>query len=823
MQEDRLDTLLQQMREETVSPGQLAEAKERVWNKIAGPASAACASFLPDFPAYHAGQLAGPRRLLVEDHLSRCASCRRQLAESTGERKVIPLPQARRSRFAGWTKWAVAAGVAAAALYLGADRIDTALAPSGPRATVASTSGQLYLVSGGALAKGAEIGEGQLVRTAAGSRAVLRLADGSLMEMNERTELAIHSAWSGQTVALGTGDLVIEAAKQRNGRLRVRTRDSLASVKGTVFAVSSGAAGSLVAVVEGSVEVSQPGATKLLSAGQIASTDSRLESVSARNAVSWSSNADKYYALLAEFMQIEKQLAALPAPALRTQSALLRQLPEGAFVYAAIPNLNGTIREALRMIDSRAQDSPVLKEWWTSRSGQEAKKLFEGLQDVTPLLGDELVMTAVHLPGGRQIPAFLATVQPGRRANLDQALQRLQQSSQETFPYRLTEDLLLISHSAPNLASIAALLGRGTATPFAAEIQSRYSRGVGWMLGLDIQAIGLSPNAASEVSLLGFSNMKHLFFEWRNVHGADDNRASLTFSGARTGLASWLATPGPAASAEYISAEAAAVLSASTRDPRQAFTELLASLGNLAGGISQFEQKSGISIASDIAPAFGTNFTLAMERPAIPLPGWVAALEVHHPAMLDAAVRRLADSFNREAANSGIQVSYSTETVNGRIWMSLKTNSSPITLFWTYDRGYMIASTDRALAARAITVRDTGPQLVRSARFRSQQPSTGGLHYSGFFWLNTEGAIADVAAFFTSGALKNLLANREPTLVVFDGETERIHAASRTRLTSLIMDLMLFAGPDIHPSTAAAGKAAGARVQKSVAKRVRKR
>src|SRR5437868_7073903 len=143
MTEEQFDELLKEMREEEAPPEQVAAARDRVWGKIAGSASLACAELRPEFGAYLGGQLIESRRLLVDDHLGRCSECRNVLAGTKEARKVIPLAYARGYR-AGWTRWAIAAGVVLGALYLGRDRIDSALAPSGPRATVASVAGALY-------------------------------------------------------------------------------------------------------------------------------------------------------------------------------------------------------------------------------------------------------------------------------------------------------------------------------------------------------------------------------------------------------------------------------------------------------------------------------------------------------------------------------------------------------------------------------------------------------------------------------------------------------------------------------------------------------
>ena len=48
-----------------------------------------------------------------------------------------------------------------------------------------------------------------------------------------------------------------------------------------------------------------------------------------------------------------------------------------------------------------------------------------------------------------------------------------------------------------------------------------------------------------------------------------------------------------------------------------------------------------------------------------------------------------------------------------------------------------------------------------------------------------------LSAMAPSQAFGDLVAGRDPILVVFNGTSEQIRAASRTRITGLIMDVML--------------------------------
>ena len=94
MSEDRLERALQEMKEEDVDSGTLEAARARVWEKVTNAGSATCAEFRQDFRAYLGNELGGSRRILVEDHLSRCPGCRARIAEMKGERPIVAMPRA---------------------------------------------------------------------------------------------------------------------------------------------------------------------------------------------------------------------------------------------------------------------------------------------------------------------------------------------------------------------------------------------------------------------------------------------------------------------------------------------------------------------------------------------------------------------------------------------------------------------------------------------------------------------------------------------------------------------------------------------------------
>jgi hypothetical protein len=797
MSDDLLERALQEMKEEDVDAGTVDAARARVWNAMANAGYTTCAEFRQDFPGYLAGALGGSRRILVEDHLSRCVACRVRIADMKGERQIVAMPQRSSARRMRWGSLAAAAAALFAVLYLGRDTIDGMMAPGGPRATVVSADGALYRLPAGALEANAAIGEHETVRTAPGAHAVLRLADGSTVDVNERTELFVTAAWSGQSIHLQRGDVIVKAAKQRRGRLRVLTRDSIASVKGTVFAVSAGMGGSVVSVVEGSVAVNQPGRAVLLSPGQQAASTAAL-ATSVAQAVAWSPEAEYYLELLGALGNIERELATFPAE-LRTSSALLSYLPGGAVVYGTVPNPGLTIGRALYLAEEQASRNAAFSSWWNSETGQLLRQMTDRVQLVSPLLGEEIVSCASFV-GIEAVPLVMARVKPGSRTKLANALEGVFAAAGESPSYSVSDELMVVSDSPSHLAWVLAHLGQNAGSPFAAAIGDRYRRGVGWLIAMDVPPIVTlaAQEDAPPIALAGSIGMKYLFLEQRAPAGAVENEVTFAFDGARTGMGSWLADNGSGGAAEYLPSDALVAGYVSIREPTQLFQEFTAQIARVvpdfAPTLASIEEKLGAGFAQNLASALGTEAALAVTGFSTSGPTWVVASVAYNPPVIDSSLQALVTAFNAELGSDeqGKRILLEQQDAGGRTWTTIKPGGLSLGMTWTYDGGYMILASDRGSAERAIATRNGGSALIWSGEFLGQLPASGGLHPSAFTWLNAKGTLGILSAFTQNARLAELVASRDPVLAVFDGRSDLIHGASRTRITGLIMDVMLF-------------------------------
>ena len=128
MNDERFDELLEQIRDEGAPRDHINDAKDRVWQRLAASPSPACEELRAELGAYLDDRLSEPRRLLIHDHVSRCVHCRHALAEIKGQPKLVPFPVEPAARRRRSMRWAVAASIVLAVLYVGRSSIDSALA-----------------------------------------------------------------------------------------------------------------------------------------------------------------------------------------------------------------------------------------------------------------------------------------------------------------------------------------------------------------------------------------------------------------------------------------------------------------------------------------------------------------------------------------------------------------------------------------------------------------------------------------------------------------------------------------------------------------------
>lgn len=205
------------------------------------------------------------------------------------------------------------------------------LRPSVAGTVARATGGQVYLAEAySPLSIASRIEGGQLLRAGAEGGAIA-LLDGSRIEMSPESELSIVHVSDGMRVRLGSGTVIVTAAKQREGHLYVETKDLLVSVVGTVFSVSTEAVGSRVSVIEGEVHVQQGQTGQTLLPGQQASTSPALGPLPVQTDLGWSKSAVE----LATLLQQSTPPAPIPAPAATAAPQAVSRVVQGSVKLAS--------------------------------------------------------------------------------------------------------------------------------------------------------------------------------------------------------------------------------------------------------------------------------------------------------------------------------------------------------------------------------------------------------------------------------------------------------------------------------------------------------
>ncbi len=890
--DDTFDALIDEaartVRDESLSEAEVAAAARRVGDALAGeraavPAGArdsghpllGCAEIQALLAARHDGTLGRDRALLVDEHLKGCVTCRaahkrvRTGAPAvTDRRRNAPVaPASRRSR--AWS-WAAAAAVLVA-VGAGAWLLQPGWMGLGPNsATVAELDGLLLnigRVGAMPIARGAKVPYGETVRTGKEAGAVIVLADGSRIELAPRTEMTLKRAADGTDIALGGGQVIVEASKQGSGHLYVTTSDSRVAVKGTVFSVLSGEKGTRVSVLEGAVEVDHGTERALLKPGQQFSSSPALFGTTLEDEIGWSRNADKHRALLAELQALAQAIDRLPGPAPRTSTRLMDLMPQNAVLFAALPNLSGRIDEAWRMFLERAHGNETLAAWWREHAGAEQEAQLSAVVDKVRLvggeLGDEVAIAALAGDGrpfaGLAIAATLKN-EASFRALVEKEAAALAAKGGAPFRlvagpadvpvdafalpgvdtphgppalYMMTQgDLMLAAtgRTALEALSAAAASGRGgfAGTPLQAELAAAYRDGAVWLGGIDVATLLARsvPADASETAradaqrafaLSGLAGAKFLVVEGDGEGETAALHATLIFDGPRKGALAWLDEPSPMGALRFISPDATFAAGAVVKDPAVMLDESFALLGDQASAVKEkmgsIGAELGLDLREDLLVPLGGEFVVALDGPVFPTPAWKVAAEVYDPARLQHAIEQLVARAAVKAAEAQRPAPVLTSAEeNGRTYYQVGTTPPTMEIHYTFADGYVIVASQRTLLTQALANARAGVSLAGAPAFVSRLPRDGHASVSAFVWRDTGRLIDALGAMpLPREATAQLGAlDTGPMLDVAYGEADRITVAgARRSLTRMLLPALL-GGPEppVSPAPLPEGESA---------------
>lgn len=812
-----LDNATSEIRNERIDSTVVDEAAGRVWARLAAEAPAAlnsntvvesndgriggCADFQSLIPAHLTGSLSEARSLLLVDHTHECIPCRKAMkdARTRFANRTAPTKKAAVSRRYSIQpvvlRWGIAAaliiGVGLVALPfiqrwapLGGDLEATVQAAEGPVYQIADTR-STPVTSGGKLAKG------ESIRTAKDGHALVRLGDGSVIEMKDRSEFSLTKNSLGTTIHLNRGAIVVEAAKQGKQHLFVDTGDgSHVSVTGTVFSVNSGTKGSRVSVIEGEVHMDHAGTERVLRGGEQATTNASIEKISVKDEVAWSKKAAQYAETLAAFASLKKELNHVQQPGVRSSTHLLDLMPENTIVYAALPNLTTTIVESHRIMQERINQNPALREWWEkkeNREGHRVDQVIGTIQEFGEYLGDEIAVSVSMDENGepvaplvlaelknsagfqqfveQQIAKYAGDSKAGNRPEIRFVNDPLTATPATAEPGKKAEalyvwiqnDLFAASPKLDQLQALATIVKQGqtssfTGTAFHNRVAQSYQEGAGLVVAANLERVierakpelikgKNSEQRESALKQLGILNFKYLVLDQKTTEGKTHTVATVSFSEAQRGIPSWLADPGPMGSLEYISPDANLVAGFVVRDPVKLVDDLLGVLETVSPDLRKTLDKQqadhGLDIRRDIATPLGGEFAFAIDGPILPTPAWKMVFEVNDSAHLQQTLERIVGEVNKEAAKFGkTGLVWDRADVGGRTYYTLRSADFGVEVNFTYVNGYVVMGPSRAMVARSVQMQEQGYTLLRSQRFTAGLPADGNANFSAIFYHN---------------------------------------------------------------------------------------
>ncbi len=794
--EETIEAVASRVREQLIGGQGAVEAGAAVVEHLRG-----CEDFQALVPHYIGSRLTVARTMLFEDHMRECVPCRRALREARQAhqgvaaegRRIGQRAESGSQRLTARSRRLLAV---AAVLLIGIGLWPAAkwLTASlrGFEAVVEAADGSVYRASNQRsvlVRRGERLQAGERLRTARGASAVVRLSDGTAVELQERSALTLAREVRGVTVHLERGEVVVEAVGGKEQPIYVETADALVAASGTVLSVNRGTKGARLSVVDGEASVTLAGRSQLLHPGDQLTTHRSIEPIPVQDEVSWSRNAEKYRKLLDQAQtlrgMIEKQISM---PGNRYSTRLLDLMPERLSVYVAIPNLGPMLTEAERLVSENVAGNSELKEWWdreqaASNHRQGIDKVLEFARLTGDYLGDEIAFGVEVVAGGAPAGGSAAATKDPSSGDLlllaelrDRAGLRsfIEQQIAENGGAKsrvvivddpasasaidgdsalylwIGENLIAASPRPESLRGLARRLdagsfGRGASGgAFHDRIAELYREGAGLLIAADLESLVSKVgrgDGKEPVRQLGLTNLRHFIVELKEKDGRAFNRAVVSFENSGHGVTSWLARPAPMGALQFISPNASIVAAFIVSEPTAIVDDLLGTLKTTDPqaweNLRQFQAAQGIDLRNDLAAPLGGEYALAIDGPLLPLPAWRAIFEVDDPERLQQTLDTLVDRISERLKSEGkLGFTRSSETVGSLTLYKIKSLDYGLEVDYAFANGYVVAGPSRAAIEKAIGYQESGNTLLGSAKFQATLPADRQANFSAMLFNN---------------------------------------------------------------------------------------
>jgi hypothetical protein len=358
----------------------------------------------------------------------------------------------------------------------------------------------------------------------------------------------------------------------------------------------------------------------------------------------------------------------------------------------------------------------------------------------------------------------------------------------------------VFSNSIETLRKIDMQLNAGTSGfatgDFGQQITAAYNRGAGIILAANLQNMVMEAaghggkHASTFMQESGMGGVRYLIAEHRVANGATENHLNLQFAGNRQRVASWLGTPAPVGSLDFVSPNAALAFAGVTKDPASIVDDMMAMMAADHHGTDEFNKAQtelGIDIRNDLAGNLGGEFLFALDGPVLPTPSWKVVVEVRDSERFQATLERLVQAINNHAQGQDVHaITIDKNQAGGQTFYEVHhPKTGALVAEYTYASGYMLLAPTRALLMEALQTHATGNTLAHSSSFKALLPVDQNENYSAVAYQNLGPVVTPLLSQLngeSADAIRKLAADSHPTAICAWGKDSRIEAASNSNL-----------------------------------------